>query len=121
MPITTNLSCENRTTMKKVSKNFLLNTLETDIAVTALHATGDFKGLRKINLNQDTRFSQRAISNPRIGICIDTETTGLNRLQDKIIKTGIVAFECDPGTAAIIRVINQLPRGMFHDIFRKAS
>jgi DNA polymerase-3 subunit epsilon len=93
--------------MKKVTKAFPLNTLEAEIAVNALHATGDFKILRKINLNQDARFSQRTIPNPRIGICIDTETTGLNHLQDKIIELGIVAFEYDPDTAEIIRIIDR--------------
>src|ERR1039457_3704092 len=93
--------------MKKVTKAFPLNTLEAEIAVNALHATGDFKILRKINLNQDARFSQRTIPNPRIGICIDTETAGLNHLQDKIIELGIVAFEYDPDTAEIIRIIDR--------------
>lgn len=93
--------------MKKTAKTFPLNTLEAEIAVTSLHATGDFKVLRKINLNQDTRFTQRTISNPRIGICIDTETTGLNHLRDKIIELGIIAFEYDPLTAEIIRVVDR--------------
>jgi len=93
--------------MKKTAKSFPLNTLEAEIAVTALHATGDFKVLRKINLNQDTRLSQRTIPNPRVGICIDTETTGLNHFQDKIIELGIVAFEYDPATAEIIRITDR--------------
>jgi DNA polymerase III subunit epsilon len=93
--------------MKKAPKDFPLNSLEAEIAVTALHATGNFKVLRKIDLNQGTRFTQRTIASPRIGICIDTETTGLNHLQDKIIEVGIVAFEYDPVSAEIIRVVDR--------------
>jgi len=90
---------------KKSSKSsFPLNSLEAEIAVTALRATGNFQVLRKIDLEQDPRFTRRMIPEPRIGICIDTETTGLNHFQDKIIEMGMVAFEYDPTTAGIIRV-----------------
>jgi len=90
---------------KKSSKgSFPLNSLEAEIAVTALRATGNFQVLRKIDLEQDPRFTRRTIPEPRIGICIDTETTGLNHFQDKIIEMGMVAFEYDPTTAGIIRV-----------------
>jgi DNA polymerase III subunit epsilon len=91
--------------MKKTADNIPLNPLEAEIAVTALHASGDFQVLRKINLKNDTRFTRRTISNPRIGLCLDTETTGLEHSHDKIIELGIVAFEYDPATAEIIRVL----------------
>jgi DNA polymerase-3 subunit epsilon len=70
-----------------------MNPLEREIAVTALKATGEFQILRRLNLNQDIRFTRRPHSRPRIGICIDTETTGLNYPQDKIIELGMVAFD----------------------------
>jgi DNA polymerase III subunit epsilon len=93
--------------MNKSSKEIPLNPLEAEIAVTALHAAGAFRVLRRINLDQDRRLTRRTVCNSRIGICIDTETTGLNHNQDKIIELGIVAFEYDPFTAEIIRVADR--------------
>lgn len=84
-----------------------MNSLEAEIAITSLNDTGDFKILRKVNLDQDTRFSRRSVPNKQIGLCIDTETTGLNYAQDKIIELGIVAFEFDPVTAEIIKVVGR--------------
>lgn len=80
------------------------NQLEAEIAITSLHATGDYLVLRKINLDQDARFSRKSKSNSRIGLCLDTETTGLNHKTDKIIELGIVAFEYDPLTGELLRI-----------------
>ena len=90
----------------KVDKkhNYPMNALEAEIAITALHATGDFTVLRRVNLDRDTRFSRRQAQGSKIGICLDTETTGLNHLTDKVIELGIVAFEYDPATAEILRI-----------------
>ena len=84
-----------------------MNLLEVEIAVTALHATGEFTVLRKLSLDKDSRFTQKPVAGAKIGLCLDTETTGLNHTQDKIIELGIVAFEYDPLTAAIIRIIDR--------------
>lgn len=84
-----------------------MNVLEAEIAITALHATGDYTVLRKLNLDQETRFSQRQVQGSKIALCIDTETTGLNHLDDKIIELGIVAFTYDPVTAKIIRIFDR--------------
>lgn len=81
-----------------------MNPLEIEIAVSALKATNEFRIIRRLNLDQDSRFSRKAIAKPQIGICIDTETTGLNHTQDKIIELGMVAFEYDPLTGEIIRL-----------------
>ena len=70
-----------------------MNVLETEIAITALHATGEFSVLRKLNLDRDSRFTLKSVPGTKIGLCIDTETTGLNHTEDKIIELGIVAFE----------------------------
>ena len=89
------------------TRNFQLepmNALEAEIAITALHATGEFTVIRKLNLEQDLRFSRQSVPGSKIGLCLDTETTGLNYSQDKIIELGIVAFEYDPVTGAIIRI-----------------
>ncbi len=97
--------------MKKTDKrNYReepLNTLEAEIAITALHATGEYTVLRKLNLERDPRFTQKKVQNAKIGLCIDTETTGLNHAEDKIIELGIVAFEYDPMTGAIIRITDR--------------
>lgn len=84
-----------------------LNSLEAEIAIASLHATGEFTVIRKLNLENDRRFSQKTVKGSKIGICIDTETTGLNHTEDKIIELGIVAFEFDPLTAEIIRVTDR--------------
>ena len=38
------------------------------------------------------------------GIVLDTETTGLNVLNDRVIELGMLAFEFDPVTGAVFRV-----------------
>ena len=93
--------------MKKASRSTSLNALETEIAVTALRSSGNFQLLRKINLQDDSRLSGKTLSEPRIGLCIDTETTGLDHAGDKVIETGIVAFEYDPVSAEITRVVGR--------------
>jgi DNA polymerase-3 subunit epsilon len=84
-----------------------MNSLEAEIAVTALHAIGEFSVLRKLNLEKETSFTQRSVQGSKIGLCLDTETTGLNHAEDKIIELGIVAFEYDPISAEIIRVTDR--------------
>lgn len=90
--------------MKKQKEPQPFNQLQAEIAITALHATGDYQVLRKITLDRDTRFTHKPSPAGRIGLCLDTETTGLNHTQDTIIELGIVAFEYDPQTGQIIRI-----------------
>lgn len=84
-----------------------MNPIEAEIAVTGLNSTGDYKVLRRLNLSHDNRFTRKAITTPLVGICIDTETTGLNYASDKIIELGIVAFQYDPLTSGIIKIIDR--------------
>lgn len=93
--------------MEKTAKDIPMNPIEAEIAVTGLHGTSDYKVLRRMNLNQDSRFADKVKTNPRIGLCLDTETTGLNPACDKIIELGIVAFLYDPLTAGIIKIIDR--------------
>jgi DNA polymerase-3 subunit epsilon len=90
--------------MRKHKEPQPFNQLEAEIAITSLHATGDYLVLRKINLDHDTRFSRKSLSTSRIGLCLDTETTGLNQTEDRIIELGIVAFEYEPSTGEITRI-----------------
>jgi DNA polymerase-3 subunit epsilon len=82
-----------------------MNVLEAEIAITALQATGNYTVLRKLDLDLDSRFSKRQVCGSKIGLCLDTETTGLNHAEDKMIEVGIVAFEFDPATGEILRVV----------------
>lgn len=93
--------------MKKPKKMEPMNVLEAEIAITALHATGDYTVLRKLHLDRDTRFSRRKVKGAKTGLCLDTETTGLNHTTDKIIELGIVAFEYDPATAEILQITDR--------------
>ena len=95
---------------KAVKRNYReepLNALEAEIAISALHATGEYTVLRKLNLERDPRFTQRKVPGAKSGLCIDTETTGLNHTEDKIIELGIIAFEYDSKTGAIIRITDR--------------
>lgn len=80
------------------------NSLEIEIAVSTLLSSGDFVVLRRLDLSRDNRFTRQSVSGARKGLCIDTETTGLDYSRDRIIEVGIVAFEYDPATGAIIRI-----------------
>ena len=90
--------------MKKTKPSYPYNQLEAEIAITGLHATGEYQVLRKLSLDRDNRFSHASRPGSCIGLCLDTETTGLNHAVDLIIELGIVAFEYDPVTADIIRI-----------------
>lgn len=90
--------------MKHPKQITQMNPLEAEIAITALHATGDFHVLRRLNLDRDSRFTHKATSGSRIALCLDTETTGLNQATDKVIELGIVAFEYNQLTGEIIRI-----------------
>ena len=97
---------------KTKSRNYQqepLNALEAEIAITALQSTGEFTVIRKLNLERDSRFTQKrgAAKDVKIGLCLDTETTGLIYTTDKIIELGIVAFEYDPVTGQIIRITDR--------------
>lgn len=81
-----------------------MNLLEAEIAISALHSTGDYLVLRKLNLERDSRFTNQSVPGAEIALCIDTETTGMDYSVDKIIEIGMVAFEYDPITSSIIRI-----------------
>jgi DNA polymerase III subunit epsilon len=81
-----------------------MNALEIEVAISALHSTGDFLVLRRLNLERDTRVTRKVSELSQVALCIDTETTGLNYQQDKVIEVGIVAFEFNPSTGEILKV-----------------
>jgi len=89
------------------TRNDTPNSLDIEIAISTLLSSGDFVVLRKIDLARDHRFTLKSVPGSRKGLCLDTETTGLDHTQDKIIELGIVAFEYDPDTGSIIRILGR--------------
>jgi len=96
-----------KTSKTRKFQNEPMNSLETEITITALHATGEFNILRRLNLEKETSLTPKSVQGSKIGLCLDTETTGLDHAEDKIIELGIVAFEYDPITAEIIRITDR--------------
>ncbi len=84
-----------------------MNPLEAEIAVTALKATGNYKVLRRLDLENDSRLTRRRSRESLIGLALDTETTGFDHPQDQIIELGLVAFEYDPHSGEIIRLVDR--------------
>lgn len=83
------------------------NALEIEIAIAALHSTGDYLVLRRLNLERDPRLGGKGSGKTQVALCLDTETTGLNHVCDKIIELGIVAFEFNPDTGEICRITDR--------------
>ncbi|QWV99257.1 DNA polymerase III subunit epsilon [Geomonas nitrogeniifigens] len=88
-------------------KVFEMNPLEIEIAIASLHSTGDYQVLRRLNLARDARLGRKGPEHAKLALCLDTETTGLNHRQDKVIELGIVAFEFDPDTGEIYRITDR--------------
>ncbi|WP_224982398.1 3'-5' exonuclease [Geomonas agri] len=84
-----------------------MNALEIEVAIASLHSTGDFQVLRRLNLSRDARLGRPGPSHAKVALCLDTETTGLNHKQDKVIELGIVAFEFDPVSGEIYRITDR--------------
>jgi DNA polymerase-3 subunit epsilon len=63
--------------------------------------------LRRLNLARDPRFTRKASSAAKVALCLDTETTGLDHTEDKVIELGIVAFEYNPETGEIIGITDR--------------
>jgi len=79
--------------------------------IQQLEKDGKYKVLTK--LETITRYQQGQAQTPRIGIVLDTETTGLDTAKDKIIELGFVAFEYDAGTGLIYNILHEY--GGFED------
>jgi DNA polymerase-3 subunit epsilon len=85
----------------------MMNTLEAEIAVTALQATGNYRVLRRLDLENDPRLARRRSVESLIGLCLDTETTGFDYQQDRVIELGLVAFEYNPESGEISRILDR--------------
>lgn len=93
--------------MKKPKEPCAYNPLEAEIAITSLHASGNYRVLRMVDLARDHRLGGSLPPGACIGLCLDTETTGLNQQEDAVIELGIVAFAYDPLRGKIFRIMGR--------------
>ncbi len=85
--------------------------MNTHDMILQLEQSGKYKVLERLDAPQ--AYHQGSPQTPRIGIVLDTETTGLDTNKDKIIELGFIAFEYDASTGAIYRILHEY--GGFED------
>jgi DNA polymerase-3 subunit epsilon len=87
-------------------------------ALKLLEASQKYRILRRLDIMQHPGLTGKPITGKtrRVGLCIDTETTGFNFSDDVIIELGIVAFEYDAMTGEISRIVDTYSG--FEDPFR---
>ncbi|HKJ83629.1 MAG TPA: 3'-5' exonuclease [Mariprofundaceae bacterium] len=78
--------------------------MNDDEAIRQLEQSGEYRVIRR--LHAPAHYHEGAPEVARVGLVIDTETTGLDTTKDKIIELGFVAFEYDAGTGMIFRVLH---------------
>ncbi|MDQ7005544.1 MAG: 3'-5' exonuclease [Ghiorsea sp.] len=71
-------------------------------------------------------YHQSRPQTPRLGIVLDTETTGLDTKKDKIIELGFIAFEYDAGSGSIHRILHRFvgfedPQEALSDIVKQLT
>jgi DNA polymerase-3 subunit epsilon len=80
-------------------------------AIAQLEKTGQYKIIQR--LSPPAFYTQGQANTPRIGIVLDTETTGLDTANDKIIELGFIAFEYDASSGFIYKIVHRY--GGFED------
>ena len=86
-----------------------MNNLETEIlenTAASLESTGNYRVLRKFDPQRMLPANPVDWSKARLGVVLDTETTGRNE-DDKIIELGMVAFAYNPDTGEIYSVLDR--------------
>jgi len=73
-------------------------------AIRHLQQSGRYRIIQRLSAPE--QYRQGSPLTPRIGLVIDTETTGLDTASDKIIELGVIAFEYDAGSGNIYRILN---------------
>jgi len=73
-------------------------------AIQHLEKSGNYRIINRLETPHQYLAGKPATS--RIGLVIDTETTGLDTTNDKIIELGFVAFEYDASTGGIYRILH---------------
>jgi len=79
--------------------------------IRQLEESGQYRVIER--LNPPKRYHEGEPTTPRIGIVIDTETTGLDTARDTIIELGFIAFEYDAASGLIYRILHSY--GGFED------
>jgi len=77
-----------------------MNELE---AVEQLKGSDEYRVIQRLHAPE--AYQQGEPLTKRIGLVIDTETTGVDTAKDKIIELGFVAFEYDAGSGNIYRIL----------------
>lgn len=78
-----------------------MNALE---AVNVLQQSDEYRVIQR--LHAPDVYQQGEPLTRRIGLVIDTETTGIDTAHDKVIELGFVAFEYDAGSGNIYRILH---------------
>ena len=73
-------------------------------AIQHLEQSDQYRVIQR--LHAPDRYCQGKPATPRIGIVIDTETTGLDANTDSIIELGFVAFSYDAGSGLIYDILH---------------
>jgi len=80
-------------------------------AIKHLEKTGQYRIIQRLNIPDHYESGTPAAL--RIGIVLDTETTGLDTKKDKIIELGFIVFEYDASSGEIYRILHKY--GGFED------
>ena len=73
-------------------------------AIQHLEQSDQYRVIQRLHAPE--RYWQGQAATPRIGIVIDTETTGLDFNSNKIIELGFVAFEYDAASGLIYNILH---------------
>jgi len=98
-----------------------MNELE---AVAQLENSDEYRVIQR--LHAPDCYHQGEPLTKRIGLVIDTETTGVDTAKDKIIELGFVAFEYDAGSGNIYRILHTYdgfedPKEPLSDVVKKLT
>jgi len=98
-----------------------MNALE---AVHVLQQSDEYRVLQRLHAPE--RYHEGEPLTKRIGLVIDTETTGIDTTKDKIIELGFVAFEYDAGSGNIYRILHTYdgfedPQEPLSDVVKKLT
>ncbi|MDQ6992740.1 MAG: 3'-5' exonuclease [Mariprofundus sp.] len=78
--------------------------MKDEEALLQLQQSDNYRVLER--LNPPGRYLTGEPLTPRIGLVLDTETTGLDTAKDKIIELGFVAFAYDAGSGRIYNILH---------------
>ena len=79
--------------------------MSTQDLINQLEKDGEYRVLKKLDLNQT--YNEDDGSDKKIAIFLDTETTGTDVDHDQIIELGMVAFEYNPDSGKIYRILSE--------------